>query len=71
MTIHGIGVDILHIPRISALISRRGNEALAKRILSSEEWQEFREKGNTQQQAVQFLAVRSDEKSLLSLSSLD
>ena len=71
MTIRGIGVDLLHIPRISALISRRGEGALAKRILSTEEWQEFRERGNTQQQAIQFLAVRSDEISSLLVSNLD
>ena len=62
MTIRGIGVDILHLPRISTLISRRGKEAFAKRILSPEEWQEFRGKGDNE--AVRYLAVRSDETSL-------
>ncbi|KAI8972057.1 4'-phosphopantetheinyl transferase superfamily [Mycotypha africana] len=37
----GIGVDIVHIPRIAALITRRGKDRLAKRILSPVEWNEF------------------------------
>jgi holo-[acyl-carrier protein] synthase len=37
----GIGVDIVHLPRIASLISRRGSNKLAKRILSSHELVEF------------------------------
>ncbi|CAO3630880.1 unnamed protein product [Mucor hiemalis] len=38
----GIGVDIVHLPRIAALISRRGHDKLAKRILSESELKEFK-----------------------------
>lgn len=38
----GIGVDIVHLPRIASLITRRGPERLAKRILSQEELKEFK-----------------------------
>lgn len=37
----GIGVDIVHLPRIASLISRRGSTCLAKRILSPIELHEF------------------------------
>ena len=37
----GIGVDIVHLPRIAALISRRGHLRLAKRILSPVELVEY------------------------------
>ncbi|KAG0709562.1 4'-phosphopantetheinyl transferase [Suillus ampliporus] len=37
MTILGIGVDILHLPRLIGLLNRRGSEAFATRILSSQE----------------------------------
>lgn len=37
----GIGVDIVHIPRITALIARRGQDKLAHRILSPIELKEF------------------------------
>ncbi|KAI8637395.1 4'-phosphopantetheinyl transferase superfamily [Parasitella parasitica] len=40
----GIGVDIVHLPRIAALISRRGSDQLAKRILSPTEYTEFQTK---------------------------
>ncbi|RUS22898.1 4'-phosphopantetheinyl transferase [Jimgerdemannia flammicorona] len=41
----GIGVDILHLPRLRALVSRRPNsgELLARRILSPGEVAEFRD----------------------------
>lgn len=38
----GIGVDIVHIPRITALIARRGQQKLAQRILSPLELKEFK-----------------------------
>lgn len=37
----GIGVDIVHLPRIAALIARRGSDGLARRILSPTEYNEF------------------------------
>jgi holo-[acyl-carrier protein] synthase len=37
MTVLGIGVDVVHIPRIAALLSRRGQRRFAARILSQEE----------------------------------
>lgn len=44
----GIGVDIVHLPRIAALISRRGHDKLAKRILSESEMKEFRSRFPTE-----------------------
>ncbi|ORX50173.1 4'-phosphopantetheinyl transferase [Hesseltinella vesiculosa] len=40
----GIGIDIVHVPRIVQLVSRRGRERFAKRILSQQEHVEFYEK---------------------------
>ena len=37
----GIGVDIVHLPRITSLVTRRGRLPLAKRILSLKEFDEF------------------------------
>ncbi|KAI9266077.1 4'-phosphopantetheinyl transferase [Sporodiniella umbellata] len=37
----GIGVDILHLPRLNAVLRRRGSEKLAKRILSKAELSDF------------------------------
>ncbi|KAG2077484.1 4'-phosphopantetheinyl transferase [Suillus decipiens] len=42
MPILGIGVDILYLPRLISLLSRRGSEAFATRILSCQELQTFR-----------------------------
>lgn len=63
MTIHGIGVDLLHVPRMAALINRRGAKRIASRVLSPSErsafgriWSEnLDEQGTT---ATQFLGVR-------------
>jgi holo-[acyl-carrier protein] synthase len=38
MSILGIGVDIVHVPRIAALLNRRGPTRLATRILNLEEF---------------------------------
>ncbi|KAI8069841.1 4'-phosphopantetheinyl transferase [Gilbertella persicaria] len=38
----GIGVDIMHLPRITALVARRGHDKLARRILSQKEYLEFK-----------------------------
>lgn len=48
----GIGVDIVHLPRIAALIKRRGPQVLAKRILSSHEHNEFKTFTDERQQLV-------------------
>jgi holo-[acyl-carrier protein] synthase len=37
MAVLGIGVDVVHTPRIAALLSRRGPRRFAARILSQEE----------------------------------
>ena len=55
----GIGIDLLHLPRIAALISRRGAAKFAKRVLSDGEAEVF----TTSQSVptfdmVRFLAVR-------------
>ncbi|KAI6047254.1 4'-phosphopantetheinyl transferase [Pisolithus marmoratus] len=42
MPVHGIGIDILHVPRLAALIKRRGLSKLASRILSPVELDAFR-----------------------------
>lgn len=52
----GIGVDVVHVPRIAALIARRGPERFAQRILSNEElhsWKSIHEGDRSR-----FLAVR-------------
>lgn len=52
----GVGVDILHIPRIEALVHRRGIVALAKRILHPDEQDAFDQ--TKHEHRVRFLAVR-------------
>ncbi|KAI6151983.1 4'-phosphopantetheinyl transferase [Pisolithus tinctorius] len=42
MPVHGIGIDILHVPRLVALIKRRGLSKLPSRILSPVELDAFR-----------------------------
>lgn len=42
MAILGIGVDVVHIPRIAALLNRRGSQKLATRILSLEEFTQWK-----------------------------
>ncbi|KAL1929058.1 hypothetical protein VTP01DRAFT_2117 [Rhizomucor pusillus] len=53
----GIGVDILHLPRIAQLVSRRGSRPLARRILSPRELQEFDTLPNKKDQ-VRYLGSR-------------
>ncbi|KIK06762.1 hypothetical protein K443DRAFT_88550 [Laccaria amethystina LaAM-08-1] len=56
MAILGIGVDLVNIPRITALLSRRDSQRFASRILSPDElalWQSI-----PLNRRVQFLAVR-------------
>ncbi|KAI6034203.1 4'-phosphopantetheinyl transferase [Pisolithus microcarpus] len=60
MPIHGIGIDILHVPRLAALIERRGLSKLASRILSPSENKRAlaaNERGPTEP-IVRFLGVR-------------
>ncbi|OAD77138.1 hypothetical protein PHYBLDRAFT_108948 [Phycomyces blakesleeanus NRRL 1555(-)] len=40
----GIGVDLLHLPRLASLVARRGSGGLAKRILSKNEHEMFTRK---------------------------
>lgn len=55
----GIGVDIVHLPRIAALVKRRSCEKLVRRILSLQELQDWtRLRGSDDQQEIRFLAVR-------------
>ncbi|CAO3640200.1 unnamed protein product [Cunninghamella blakesleeana] len=60
----GIGVDIVHIPRIKKLINRNGADPFARRILSAKEYEEYLEKFSKelnpiqQKQQVLFLGSR-------------
>lgn len=64
MTIIGIGIDILHLPRLTKLLTRKINSKtkFAKRILSSIEYEEWlgREEDSTVTQIEQerWLAIR-------------
>jgi holo-[acyl-carrier protein] synthase len=59
MSLLGIGVDILHIPRFRALVTRRTAERVAARILSSQEHLTFKELPTGKHEArLRFLAVR-------------
>lgn len=59
MPILGIGVDLVHVPRIVSLIKRRGSGRLASRILSQEELARWKEiPSNDEPRSVRFLAVR-------------
>ncbi len=49
----GIGTDIVNIARVQAMIDRQG-EAIAKRILTDAEWQQYQ----TSHQPAAFLAKR-------------
>ncbi|KAG6820096.1 hypothetical protein H0H93_005408 [Arthromyces matolae] len=57
MTILGVGVDILHVPRIAALFHRRGSR-LPARILSQAEFQQFQSIPQDLARQIRFLAVR-------------
>lgn len=58
MTIHGIGVDLLHVPRMAALINRRGADRIASRILSPPERSAFGRLRPEQGVVTRFLSVR-------------
>jgi holo-[acyl-carrier protein] synthase len=58
----GVGVDLLALPRLRAVIARRGRDRLAKRILSTSELLEWEQKQQStswsSQGAEQYLALR-------------
>lgn len=59
MGILGLGVDIVHLPRIASLVSRRTSARLASRILSAaelSEWENLSSEDMLRQ--TRFLAVR-------------
>ena len=59
MAILGIGVDVVHLPRILALLNRRCPDRFASRILSRTEYSQWQALQNSEaQNRVQFLAVR-------------
>ncbi|KAM0752856.1 4'-phosphopantetheinyl transferase [Meredithblackwellia eburnea MCA 4105] len=64
MPILGIGTDIVFLPRIRAVVHRRGVDKLAKRILSSREQQDWKQrrqqdtKSGPSESDIRFLAVR-------------
>ena len=55
MTIIGVGIDILHVPRIAALVCRRGEVRFAKRVLSDTEVQDWKQGSEG---SLRYLAVR-------------
>ncbi|KAF8076318.1 4'-phosphopantetheinyl transferase [Lyophyllum atratum] len=58
MAILGVGVDVVHIPRIAALLQRRGSR-LPSRILSREEFSQWESLSSSDvSRQVRFLAVR-------------
>ncbi|KAF1797223.1 4'-phosphopantetheinyl transferase [Mucor lusitanicus] len=54
----GVGVDIVHLPRIAALIARRGSDGLARRILSPTEYTEFTAKYKDDPSELRYLGSR-------------
>ncbi|PPQ79572.1 hypothetical protein CVT25_003454 [Psilocybe cyanescens] len=59
MTILGIGVDLVHVPRIASIMARSRTERFASRILSHYELAEWQSLGTTSiPHRVRFLAVR-------------
>lgn len=55
----GIGVDIVHLPRIATIVKRQAGFKFARRILSTKELEQWnRLNDQDAQQQVQFLAVR-------------
>jgi holo-[acyl-carrier protein] synthase len=55
----GIGVDIVHLPRIAAIVKRQFGHKFARRILSANELEQWSSLPDYDfQKQVQFLAVR-------------
>jgi len=66
----GIGVDLLHLPRLRSLLKRRNPQQLASRILSNEElqeWKEYQVDWNMKQKE-SYLALRCISTQLFSFS---
>jgi holo-[acyl-carrier protein] synthase len=57
MTILGIGIDVVHLPRFAAFVSRRGPSRVSARILSSSERVAFK-RLPAEVDAARYLAVR-------------
>ncbi|KAH9482450.1 Holo-[acyl-carrier-protein] synthase [Psilocybe cubensis] len=59
MTILGIGVDLVHVPRITSILTRNHGDRFAARILSNEELSEWQSLGLVSiSHRARFLAVR-------------
>jgi holo-[acyl-carrier protein] synthase len=58
MTILGLGVDLVHLPRIATLLARRDADKFARRILSEAETLQWKVLVNDATKRAQFLAVR-------------
>ena len=59
MAILGIGVDVVHLPRILALLNRRRPDRFASRILSATEYGQWQAlQISDARDRAQFLAVR-------------
>ncbi|PPQ71784.1 hypothetical protein CVT26_007618 [Gymnopilus dilepis] len=58
MAILGIGVDLVHLPRIKALLARGRTERFASRILSKDEYLQWQSSDFSPDQRARFLAVR-------------
>jgi len=69
----GIGVDLLHLPRLRSLLVRRNPQQLASRILSKEELQEWEgpESVWDMKQMESYLALRCVHTFFLPLSRFD
>lgn len=66
----GVGVDVVHLPRLAALVGRRGFERLATRILSKAEMADWKQLGSSDAHKISFLAVRYDNPCTPSDSSV-
>lgn len=54
----GIGVDVLHLPRLRSLLARRDPTALARRILSRDELLEWSDLKMDSDLSERYLALR-------------
>ena len=55
----GIGVDVVHLPRIAAIFKKYNEHRFASRILSEKELEQWNcLRGTSEQRQIQFLAVR-------------
>lgn len=61
MTILGIGLDVVHLPRIAAILKKRHADRFARKILSQAEylsWQELKGASAEESDLARFMAVR-------------